>query len=71
MKYLVRFLLLMCGFALATAGLLLWHAEGFALHGLWRLNPWPHPLIATVLGLAMIPPTLWEIFLLEMRSQHD
>ncbi|MDP6374482.1 MAG: hypothetical protein QF921_00940 [Pseudomonadales bacterium] len=71
MKYLVRFLLLMFGFALATAGLLLWHAEDFALTDLWRFGNGPHPLIMTVLGLAMIPPTLWEIFLLELRPEDD
>ena len=71
MRYLTRFLLLMTGFALTTAGLMMWHAQGFAFEGIWLIdNDYrPHPLHVLIVGLAMIPPSLWEIFLLE--SQRD
>ena len=70
MKYLLRFVLLMLGFALTTAGLMLWHAEDFSFVGIWLLdNDFRlHPLHILILGLAMIPPALWEIFLLENRD---
>ena len=73
MKYLLRFVLLTIGFALTTAGLMFWHAQNFSFDGLWffdhdfRL----HPLHLLVFGLAMIPPALWEIFILESKSFND
>jgi len=73
MKYLLRFLLLALGFALTTAGLMLWHGESFGFEGAWfftedfRL----HPLHLLIVGLAIIPPTLWEIFLLEARQSDE
>lgn len=69
MRYFLRFLLLALGFALTTAGLMFWHARGFTFHGVWpgggelRL----HPLHLLIIGLAMIPPSIWEIFLLEQQ----
>ena len=71
MKYFLRFLLLMLGVALATAGLLAWHARDFALLGLWSLEQGLHPLIFMVIGLAMIPPTLWEILILEVQAGDE
>jgi hypothetical protein len=67
MKYFLRFLLLTLGFALTTAGLMFWHAEGFGFDGIWLVdNEFRlHPLHLLIVGLAMIPPALWEIFLLE------
>jgi hypothetical protein len=67
MKYLSRFLLLMIGFALTTAGLMMWRATGFSFDGvlLFDNDYRPHPLHLLVLGISMIPPSLWEIFLLE------
>lgn len=73
MKYFLRFLLLTLGFALTTAGLMFWHAQSFTFHGVllvdndWRL----HPLHLLILGLAMIPPALWEIFLLEHQHGNE
>ena len=71
MKYLTRFLLLMIGFALTTAGLMMWRASGFSLEGIWFVDNGyrPHALHVLVLGLAMIPPSLWEIFVLESEMQ--
>lgn len=72
MRYFLRFLLLTVGFALTTAGLMYWNAQDFAFQGIWpgaelRL----HPLHLLIVGLAMIPPALWEIFLLEHQHNHE
>lgn len=71
MKYLTRFLLLMIGFALTTTGLMMWRAIGFSFEGVWFVDNGyrPHALHVLVLGLAMIPPALWEIFVLESEMQ--
>ncbi len=73
MRYLVRFMLLTVGFALTAAGLMGWHAERFSFTGLYFFdNDYQlHPLHLLIIGLAMIPPTLWEIFVLEhQRDEH-
>ncbi len=72
MRYLTRFLLLMIGFALTTFGLMMWRAVGFSFEGIWFFDNdfQPHALHVLILGLAMIPPSLWEIFVLE-TEQHD
>ena len=73
MRYFLRFLLLALGFALTTAGLMAWHARGFAFEGVWLVDNGfqLHPLHLLILGLAMIPPALWEIFLLEHGDGHE
>ena len=73
MKYLTRFLLLMIGFALTSAGLIMWRAIGFSFEGIWFVDNGyrPHALHVLILGLAMIPPSLWEIFVLETEMQAD
>lgn len=73
MRYFLRFLLLTAGFALTTAGLMGWHARDFTFAGVWLTDGAfeLHPLHLLILGLAMIPPALWEIFLLEHQSDHD
>ena len=67
MKYLIRFLLLMLGVALTTLGLVYWQSRGFSLDGLLLFdNGWrPHPIHILALGISLIPPSLWEIFVLE------
>jgi hypothetical protein len=67
MKYFARFVLLMTAFALTTAGLMAWRDRGFAFEDVWPLGGALrlHPLHLLMLGLAMIPPALWEVFLLE------
>jgi len=71
MKYLTRFLLLMIGFALTAGGLMMWRAVGFSFEGIWFVDNGyrPHALHVLILGLAMIPPSLWEIFVLESEMQ--
>ena len=73
MRYLTSFLLLAVAFALTTAGLMLWHAQDFGFHGIWFFdNDYkPHPLHLLVLGIAMIPPALWEIFILEYKHDNE
>jgi hypothetical protein len=73
MKYFLRFVLLTIGFALTTAGLMFWHAQEFSFRGIWIVDGdlRLHPLHLLIVGLAMIPPALWEIFLLEHREQRE
>lgn len=72
-KYLLRFSLLAIGFALTTLGLMTWQAKGFSLEGLWfdGVGWTTHPVHLLVLGVAMIPPTLWEIFVLENSANQE
>ena len=72
MKYLLRFALLTIGFALTTMGLMTWQARDFSFTGIWPLagDFSTHPLHLLILGIAMIPPTLWEIFVLEQRNHQ-
>lgn len=71
MRHFFNFLLLTSGFALATLGLMLWQEQGFSFAGLWSLAQGPHPLFALTVGLAGIPPALWEIFILESQRGDD
>ncbi len=71
MKYLAAFLLLTAGSALTTAGLILWQEHSFGFTAMWTLADGLHPLFLLTVGIAMIPPALWEIFLLESRSRDD
>jgi len=73
LKYLTRYMLLGIGFALTTMGLMTWQTKGFSLDGLWPTESgWTtHPVHLIVLGIAMIPPTLWEIFVLENNTKPD
>ena len=70
MKYSLRFVLLMTGVALTTLGLLHWQDHQFSFAGMWLVdNDWrPHPVHLMVLGIAMIPPSMWEIFMLDVAS---
>lgn len=66
-RYLIRFALLTAGFALTAAGLLAWQEIGFNLDDMWPLADELrlHPVHVMAVGMALIPPTLWEIFVLE------
>lgn len=71
MRFFIRFLLLAAGFSLFTFGLLRWAGDGFSFSGLLPFtdNYSTQGLHFLMLGLAMIPPSLWEIFNLE-RTAH-
>jgi hypothetical protein len=73
MRYALRFLLLTLAFALTTAGLMFWHEQEFSFQGIWLVDNGfrLHPLHLLIVGLAMIPPALWEIFLLEHHQDHE
>jgi len=73
MRYLSRFLLLTAGFALIAAGLMMWRATGFSFESVWFFDNGyrPHALHLLILGLALVPPALWEIFLLEHQQQNN
>ena len=71
MKYLAPFLLLIAGSALTTVGLILWQGKAFAFTAMWTLANGLHPLFVLIIGIAMIPPALWEIFLLEQRRRDE
>ena len=71
-QLLLRCVLLALAFAITTFGLAQWQARGFVWHDVWplaeRLSL--HPVHLLVIGIAMIPPTLWEIFLLDQGSRN-
>ena len=71
LRLLIRFGLLAIGFALTTFGVLGWHHVGFDVAITQSQNtPFAvHPIYALILGLALIPPSLWEIFVLETRTE--
>jgi hypothetical protein len=72
LQLIVRCLLLAMGFALTTFGLTQWQSRMFSLHDLWPFAEAfvLHPAHVLLLGVAMIPPALWEIFLLD-HVRHD
>ena len=69
MRHLLRFVLLCVAAALTSFGLAYWQHTGFSMEGFWFVdNDYrPHPLHILALGLAMIPTTIWEIFLLDAK----
>ena len=71
MKHLAALLLLSAGSALTTGGLKLWQETSFSFAGMWTLADGLHPLFVLIVGIAMIPPALWEIFLLENPRRDD
>lgn len=75
-RYFIRLALLCVAAALTSFGLAYWQHIGFSMDGFWFVdNDYrPHPLHILALGLAMIPTTIWEIFLLDSRraaAQRD
>ena len=71
LQYLLRLGLLTIGTALTTMGLLTWQAQGFGLSALWPVGGTlqPHPVHLLVLGIALLPPCLWDIFQLELQRR--
>lgn len=70
MPHLIRYLLLVVAFALTTYGLIAWHEIDYRLDDLWPFNgPLAlHPVHFLAIGVAMIPPSLWEIFSIDHRD---
>ena len=74
MSYLSRFVLLALGVGVTTLGLLYWQHRDFGFEGIWFHDEngfHLHPLHLVALGLAIVPPTIWEIFLLELVHRVD
>jgi hypothetical protein len=73
LRYLVRYGLLVGAFALTSFGLMQWQSVSFDTHRVWPFADAMtlHPLHCLLIGLVMIPLSLWEIFLLEPRTDHD
>ena len=70
-RYLVRYGLLTLGVALAAFGLIGWTDLRFDLQGFWpHDNAWQlHPVHLLIVGIGLIPPAIWEIFVLETARQ--
>ena len=62
-----RYGVLALGMALATFGLLGWADTHYDLRGFWLYdNGWrPHPVHYMIVGLGLVPPAIWEVFVLE------
>ncbi len=73
LRLLLRFLLLALGFALSTHGMLGWQEIHFDMSRMWTWGEdiGLHPVFIMIFGLALIPPTLWEIFILEISRDDD
>jgi hypothetical protein len=71
-RLLFRCALLAIGFAATTFGLIQWQALGFSFRGVMPFDAGfrLHPLHYLIVGIAMIPPSLWEIFLLEQERRQ-
>ena len=72
-RFLIRFILLAIGFALTTLGLLAWQQVHFRLDNMWPLGDTFefHAVHVLILGIALIPPTLWDIFVLDTQQFHS
>ena len=70
LKYCIRYLLLVVGFALLTYGMINWSRSEFSMQGLWLVDKayTLHPLHFVIMGVAMIPPAMWEIFSLQHKQ---
>jgi hypothetical protein len=73
LRHLLRYALLVVAFTLTSFGLMQWQSAHFDTHAVWPFAPTMtlHPLHWLLLGLVMIPLSLWEIFLLEPRIDDD
>ena len=72
MRYASRLGLLALGVCITTLGLLNWQHRGFDFEGIWFHDGngfHLHPLHLVALGLAIVPPTIWEIFVLELAQR--
>lgn len=67
LRLLLRCTLLTIAFALTTYALARWQTLGFSFVDIWPMADELelHPVHVLILGIAMIPPALWEIFLLD------
>jgi len=72
LKYCIRYLLLIAGFTLLTYGMINWSRSDFSMQGIWFSDAtyYLHPLHFVIIGVAMIPPSMWEIFALQHTQKQ-
>lgn len=69
-RLLIRLVVLAAASSAVAYGLLAWQHDGFTLAGVlfvdndWRL----HPVHFLVVGIGLIPPTMWDIFAMETHA---
>jgi hypothetical protein len=73
MLHLFRHLVLSLGFVLITFGLLFWHTLDFNSSNVWQMTVGGiiHPIFPTTLGLALVPASIWEIFLIQASAEDE
>lgn len=69
-RLLIRLVVLAAASSAVAYGLLAWQHQGFTLVGVWLVdNDWRvHPVHILVVGIGLIPPTMWDIFTMEMDA---
>jgi len=63
---------IVASFALIAFSLAEWQLSGFTLETLWPLHGEMrlHPAHVLILGVAILPPAVWELFALDHREKH-
>ena len=69
-RLVIRFIVLAAASSAVAYGLLAWQHQGFTLVGVWLVdNDWRlHPVHFLMVGIGLIPPTMWDIFAMEMHA---
>ena len=69
-RLVIRLIVLAAACSAVAYGLLAWQHQGFTLVGVWLVdNDWRlHPVHFLVVGVALIPPTMWDIFTMEVDA---
>ena len=72
MRQILRYALLILSFALITYGLLAWQRLGLSLASLTEFSiNGLHPVMALILGLGLLPPTLSELLTTQRDTQEQ
>ncbi len=71
-RLVIRLVVLAVASSAVAFGLLAWQHQGFTLVGVWLVdNDWRiHPVHLLVVGIGLIPPTMWDIFALENECRR-
>ena len=69
-RLVIRFVVLAGASSAVAYGLLAWQHEGFSLAGVWLVdNDWRlHPVHFLIVGIGLIPPTMWDIYAMEVQA---
>lgn len=61
-----RLVLLTAGVACVTFGVAYWQHNDFTFQGLWFEEGLAlHPLHLVAIGIAIVPPAIWDVFVME------